>query len=166
MDHSRNDYIFHKNSCKNLYINIFIFSDEDAASSEDEDESPYIPPRFLPHTARVRRPADKISSKGVSAIANEDQTSERPCTPPQFLPRTSTILHHAVGDRHGFLPSASTDKVHLRRSRNLPKRVLQCQMSSLSCSILDVFITQEYSVLMSTPIQANLRENLPESDPI
>ncbi len=165
MDNSRNDYIFHKNTYFHLYlhINTFIFSDEDAESSEDEDDSPYIPPRFLPHKAKLRRPADKISSKGVSAIAHDDQTSERPCTPPQFLPRTSTKLHHPVGDRHGFLPSASTENVHLR---NLQERVLQCQMSSLSCSILDVFVTQEYSVLMSTPIQANLRDNLPGSDPI
>ncbi len=81
----------------------------------------------LPGPKTSPGPLESVNRRAL--LDPSDQSLVRPCTPPQFLPRTSTELHHPVGDRHGFLPSAPTGNVNLR---NLPERVLQCHTSSTS----------------------------------
>ncbi len=70
--------------------------DQASLADEDEYESPYVPPRYLPHTTKLRRTDDTASCIRLPAVDHRRHTLGRPYTPPQFLPRTSTKLRDSV----------------------------------------------------------------------
>ncbi len=123
-----------------LYLCIFHF----CRPPEIEDEQPYSPPRFLPHTAKLHRSTHTRRRVWLSDTFRDEQTFESPYTPPRFLPRTSVNVRRSACVTDGLIRlkalqwSPSIDKElpsPLRLSRGSPDRAIQRENRPMSFNL-------------------------------
>ncbi len=120
-----------------LYLCIFHFY----RPLEIEDEQPYSPPRFLPHTAKLHRSTHTRRRVWLSATFREEQALESPYTPPRCLPRTTANVRQSACVTDGLIRlkalqwSPSIEKElpsPLRLSRGSPDRAIQRENRPMS----------------------------------
>ncbi len=139
--------------------------DQASLADEDEYESAHVPPKFLPHTTKLRRADDTASCIRLPAVAHRRHTLGRPYTPPQFLPRTSTKVRHSICITDGLLRlkplrRQPTDKELPGPLRRSSDRGPRSGASSTTFNFYEFSGSRAHSFYTITPTQAIFREKL------
>ncbi len=164
-------YMLHLRAKRYMHTHFIFRPDQASITDEDEYESPYVPPRYLPHTTKLHRTDCTSSCIRLPAVAHRRHTLGRPYTPPQFLPRTSTKVRHSICITDGSLQLKPlrrrvTDKGlpgPLGRSRVSTEQGLRNGTYSTTFDFYEFPGSRAHSFYTTTPIQANVPQNLDEN---